>query len=94
MTKDTDSSRFSLRHRSQYLKLKLLLHLHFISIRNAMVKNRTSLTEAEKVASVAAIQYKQKIMEKESMQKISEIEGTFQNFCCLISFWGSNNRQR
>lgn len=34
-------------------------------------------TEAQKVASVAEIQYKQKIMEKESQQKISLIEGNF-----------------
>jgi uncharacterized metal-binding protein len=31
--------------------------------------------EAEKVASVAKIQYEQRIMEKESDKKIAEIEG-------------------
>ena len=34
-----------------------------------------SFSEAQKVASVAEIQYKQKIMEKESQQKVSMIEG-------------------
>lgn len=35
------------------------------------------ITEAEKVASVSKIQYQQKIMEKESLKKMSEIEGKF-----------------
>lgn len=34
-------------------------------------------TEAEKVASVAKIQWEQKVMEKESEKRMSEIEGTF-----------------
>jgi len=33
--------------------------------------------EAEKIAQVAKIQYDQKIMEKETQKKMSEIEGTF-----------------
>lgn len=33
--------------------------------------------EAEKQAQVANIQFQQKIMEKESLKKISEIEGHF-----------------
>ena len=33
------------------------------------------MLEAEKVSQVAKIQYDQKIMEKESMRKMSEIEG-------------------
>lgn len=35
----------------------------------------TSITEAEKVAQVAEITYGQKVMEKETEKKISEIEG-------------------
>lgn len=35
------------------------------------------MLEAEKVSQVAKIQYDQKIMEKESMRKMSEIEGMF-----------------
>ena len=34
-----------------------------------------SLSEAEKKAEVAGIEYEQKIMEKESMKKMSSIEG-------------------
>lgn len=33
------------------------------------------ILEAEKVASVSKIQFQQKIMEKESLRKMSEIEG-------------------
>ena len=33
------------------------------------------ISEAEKVASVSKIQFQQKIMEKESLKKMSEIEG-------------------
>lgn len=33
------------------------------------------LTEAQKVAQVAEIQFQQKVMEKETEKKISEIEG-------------------
>ena len=39
------------------------------------------LSEAEKVALVAKIQWDQKIMEKESQKKISEIEGIYIFFC-------------
>ena len=35
------------------------------------------MLEAEKVSQVAKIQYDQKIMEKESIRKMSEIEGMF-----------------
>lgn len=42
--------------------------------------------EAEKIASVAAITYQQKIMEKEAEKKVSEIEGlTF--IIIRIIFW-------
>lgn len=34
-------------------------------------------TEAEKQAQVAKIQYDQKVMEKETQKRISEIEGLF-----------------
>ena len=36
-----------------------------------------SSAEAEKVASVSKIQFEQKIMEKESLKKMSEIEGSY-----------------
>lgn len=41
------------------------------------VKSHTVLcpTEAQKVAQVAEIQFQQKVMEKETEKKISEIEG-------------------
>ena len=39
--------------------------------------NQFIFSEAEKVALVAKIQWDQKIMEKESQKKISEIEGKY-----------------
>lgn len=45
-----------------------------------------SCSEAQKVAQVAEIQFKQKIMEKETEKKISEIEGgkNMATYICLI----------
>lgn len=34
------------------------------------------ITEAEKIAQVAKIRFQQKVMEKETEKRISEIEGT------------------
>eukprot|EP00795_Rhopilema_esculentum_P005419 gene5419-588_t len=42
--------------------------------KEAETERKKAIIEAQKVASVAEIQYKQKIMEKESQQKISQIE--------------------
>ena len=40
-----------------------------------VLKLYSSVTEAEKVAQVAEIKYGQKVMEKETEKKISQIEG-------------------
>jgi len=50
------------------------------------------LTEAEKVAFVAKIQWDQKIMEKESEKKMAEIEGrkpplVLESFCKTFQFF-------
>lgn len=42
--------------------------------KDAETERKKALIEAEKVAAVAKIQYEQKIMEKESLKRISEIE--------------------
>lgn len=42
--------------------------------KDAETERKKALIEAEKVAAVAKIQYEQKIMEKESLRRISEIE--------------------
>ena len=41
-------------------------------------------SEAEKAAQVSKIQYDQKIMEKESLRKMSEIEGETQSSCTFF----------
>lgn len=41
-----------------------------------LLSKRLFLTEAQKVAQVAEIQFQQKVMEKETEKKISEIEGS------------------
>ena len=45
------------------------------AIVNKQFHNIHSFTEAQKAAEVSRIQYEQKIMEKESTRKMSEIEG-------------------
>lgn len=42
------------------------------------------IIEAEKIAEVAKIQFQQKVMEKETEKRISEIEGTSGNEEALI----------
>ncbi|XP_072038530.1 erlin-2-like [Amphiura filiformis] len=57
-------------------KTKLLIavqHQHVVE-KEAETERRKAVIEAEKIAQVAGITYDQKIMEKESMKKISEIE--------------------
>uniref|UniRef100_A0A069DS77 Putative prohibitin-related membrane protease subunit n=1 Tax=Panstrongylus megistus TaxID=65343 RepID=A0A069DS77_9HEMI len=57
-------------------KTKLLIaHEHQkVVAKDAETERKKALIEAEKVAQVSRIQYDQKIMEKESLQKMSEIE--------------------
>lgn len=43
--------------------------------KDAETERKKAIIEAEKEAQIAQIQYTQKIMEKESMQKIALIEG-------------------
>ena len=49
------------------------------------------MLEAEKVSQVAKIQYDQKIMEKESMRKMSEIEGMswWRKIYMILCWWQS-----
>ncbi len=68
-------------------KTKLLIatqHQKLVE-KEAETERKKAIIEAEKVAQVAKIQYEQKILEKESHKKISEIEG---NFCskAIIGF--------
>lgn len=57
-------------------KTKLLIaHEHQkVVAKDAETERKKALIEAEKVAQVSRIQFDQKIMEKESLQKMSEIE--------------------
>lgn len=43
-------------------------------------------SEAEKAAQVSKIQFDQKIMEKESLKKMSEIEGELLCLCFFVCF--------
>ena len=43
--------------------------------KDAETERKKAIIEAEKVAQVSRIQFDQKIMEKESLQRMSEIEG-------------------
>jgi len=47
----------------------------FLCVTHRSSRSVSALTEAEKQAQVAQIQWNQKIMEKESLQKMSLIEG-------------------
>lgn len=47
--------------------------------KDAETERKKAIIEAEKVSQVSKIQFDQKIMEKESLQKMSEIEGKY--FC-------------
>lgn len=49
--------------------------------KDAETERKKAIIEAEKVSQVSKIQFDQKIMEKESLQKMSEIEG---KYCCKI----------
>jgi secreted trypsin-like serine protease len=63
-------------HENQVKSVRLLKHQH-------LSPSLTSFTEAEKVAQVAEITYGQKVMEKETEKKISEIEGKQKGPQCL-----------
>lgn len=43
--------------------------------KDAETERKKAIIEAEKVSQVSKIQFDQKIMEKESLQKMAEIEG-------------------
>lgn len=57
-------------------KTKLLISIQHQKVveKDAETERKKAVIEAEKVAQVAKIQFNQKIMEKESLQKMSEIE--------------------
>jgi hypothetical protein len=49
--------------------------------KDAETERKKAIIEAEKEASVAKIQFEQKIMEKESFQRMSQIEGRYHLLC-------------
>lgn len=53
--------------------------------KEAETDRKRAVIEAEKLSQVATITYKQKIMEKESEKRISEIEGTFKATARVVS---------
>ena len=55
--------------------IKILMCTRKIHTTNFIVFFVNFISEAEKLASVSKIQFQQKIMERESLKKISEIEG-------------------
>ena len=52
------------------------------------------VTEAEKVALVAKIQWDQKIMEKESEKKMAEIEGRTNTNQCAVVYRGVRHNMK
>lgn len=62
-------------------KTKLLISIQHQKVveKDAETERKKAIIEAEKVSQVSKIQFDQKIMEKESLQKMSEIEG---KYCC------------
>lgn len=54
--------------------------------KDAETDRKKAIIEAEKEAQVAKIQFEQKIMEKESFQRISQIEGNSWNLIKNICF--------
>jgi hypothetical protein len=51
--------------------------------KDAETERKKAVIEAEKEAVVAKIQFEQKIMEKESLQRMSQIEGICVIFCSI-----------
>jgi erlin len=58
-------------------KTKLLISIQHQKVveKDAETERKKAIIEAEKEAQVAKIQFEQKIMEKESFQRMSQIEG-------------------
>jgi hypothetical protein len=52
--------------------------------KDAETERKKAVIEAEKEALVAKIQFDQKIMEKESLQRMSHIEGICVIFCFIV----------
>lgn len=61
-------------------KTQLLISIQHQKLveKEAETERKKSVIEAEKIAQISKIQYEQKIMEKESLQKIDSIENTMQ----------------
>lgn len=60
---------------SEKTKLLIAAQKQKVVEKEAETERKKALIEAEKVAQVAEITYGQKVMEKETEKKISEIEG-------------------
>jgi len=54
--------------------------------KDAETERKKAVIEAEKEALVAKIQFDQKIMEKESLQRMSQIEGKFMYYLVLVKY--------
>lgn len=54
--------------------------------KDAETERKKAVIEAEKEALVAKIQFDQKIMEKESLQRMSQIEGKFIYYLVLVNY--------
>lgn len=67
-------------------KTKLLISIQHQKVveKDAETERKKAIIEAEKVSQVSKIQFDQKIMEKESLQKMSEIEGN--NILVIITY--------
>jgi hypothetical protein len=65
-------------------KTKLLISIQHQKVveKDAETERKKAVIEAEKEALVAKIQFDQKIMEKESLQRMSHIEGIV--FCFIL----------
>lgn len=63
------------RREAEKTKLLIATQRQKVVEQDAETERKRAIIEAEKEAQIARIQYTQKIMEKESLQKISQIEG-------------------
>jgi len=69
-------------------KTKLLISTQHQKVveKDAETERKKAVIEAEKEALVAKIQFDQKIMEKESLQRMSQIEGKFMYYLVLVNY--------
>lgn len=68
-------------------KTKLLISTQHQKVveKDAETERKKAVIEAEKEALVAKIQFEQKIMEKESLQRMSQIEGKHVHYLVIVN---------